>query len=137
MVWSMASRVFGILAVIAGIEGLALLGYGAFEIVEAIRFGASGPAAVSSPAAIMLQIVIFLLFGAGLVLVTRGWLRRSRWVRGPFLLTQFIALVIGVPLVQAAGSVERVVGILIVLLAVTGIVLTFTRPVIAVFARRD
>lgn len=137
MVWSMASRVFGILAVIAGIEGLALLGYGAFEIVEAIRFGASGPAAVSSPAAIMLQIVIFLLFGAGLVLVARGWLRRSRWVRGPFLLTQFIALVIGVPLVQAAGSVERVVGILIVLLAVAGIVLTFTRPVIAVFARRD
>ena len=133
----MASRVFGILADIAGIEGLALLGYGAFEIVEAIRFGASGPAAVSSPAAIMLQIVIFLLFGAGLVLVARGWLRRSRWVRGPFLLTQFIALVIGVPLVQAAGSVERVVGILIVLLAVAGIVLTFTRPVIAVFARRD
>lgn len=137
MVWSMANRVFVILCGIAGIEGLALLAYGAFEIVEAIRFGATGPAAVSSPAAIMLQIVIFLLFGAGLVLVARGWLQRARWVRGPFLLAQFIALVIGVPLAQANGSVERAVGIVIAVLAVAGIVLTFTRPVIAVFARRD
>ena len=133
----MANRVFVILAGIAGIEGLALLAYGAFEIVEAIRFGATGPAAVSSPAAIALQIVIFLLFGAGLVLVARGWLQRARWVRGPFLLAQFIALVVGVPLAQASGSVERAVGIVIAVLAVAGIVLTFTKPVIAVFARRD
>ena len=133
----MASRVFVILAAIAGVEGLALLTYGAFEIVEAVRLGATGPAEVSSPAAITLQIVIFLLFGAGLVLVARGWLRRSRWVRGPFLLAQFIALVVGGPLAQASGSVERAVGIVILVLAVAGIVLTFTKPVIAVFARRD
>lgn len=137
MVFVMATRVFVILAAIAGVEGLALLGYGLFEIVEAARFGATGPAAVSSPAAITLQIVIFLLFGAALVLVARGWLRRSRWVRGPFLLAQFIALVVGVPLVQATGSVERVVGVLMVLFAVAGIVLTFTKPVIAVFSQRD
>ena len=133
----MASRVFVILAAIAGVEGLALLAYGAFEIVEAVRLGATGPAEVSSPAAITLQIVIFLLFGAGLVLVARGWLRRSRWVRGPFLLAQFIAPVVGGPLAQASGSVERAVGIVILVLAVAGIVLTFTKPVIAVFARRD
>ena len=137
MVWPMGVRAFAILAAIAGIEGVALLGYGAFEIVEAIRFGATGPAAVSSPGAIALQIAIFLLFGVALVLVARGWLRRSRWVRGPFLLAQFIALVVGVPLVQAAGSVERIVGIAMAVLAVAGIVLTFTKPVIAVFARRD
>lgn len=137
MVFVVASRIFVILAAIAGVEGLALLGYGVFEIVEAARVGATGPAAVSSPAAIALQILIFLLFGAGMVLVARGWLRRSRWVRGPFLVAQFIALVVGVPLAQATGSVERAVGVVVVILGAAGIVLTFTKPVIAVFARRD
>ena len=43
----------------------------------------------------------------------------------------------GVPLVQAAGPVERLAGILVVILAVAGLVLTFTKPVTSVFAQRD
>ena len=84
-----------------------------------------------------MQILIFAAFGIGLLLVSRGWLRRSRWVRGPFVLAQIIGLVVGVPLVQAAGSVERLAGILVVMLAVAGLVLTFTKPVTSVFAQRD
>ena len=137
MVWPVTSRVFAALAGIAGIEGLALAGYAAFELVEAVRVGVTGPAAVSNPAAITLQIVIFAVFGIGLLLIARGWLRRSRWVRGPFVLAQIIALVVGVPLVQAAGPVERAAGIVIVVLAVAGIVLTFTRPVMSVFTERQ
>ena len=133
----MTSRVFAALAGIAGIEGLALAGYAVFELIEAIRLGATGPAEVSNPAAITLQIVIFAVFGAGLLMIARGWLRRSRWVRGPFVLAQIIALVVGVPLLQAAGAVEKLAGIAIVALAVAGIVLTFTKPVMAVFTERQ
>ncbi len=131
------TRVFTILAAIAGIEAVALLAYGAYDIVQALRLGATGPADVSNPAAITVQILIFAAFGIGLLLVSRGWLRRSRWVRGPFVLAQIIGLVVGVPLVQAAGSVERLAGILVVMLAVAGLVLTFTKPVTSVFAQRD
>ena len=133
----MTPRVFVVLAAIAGIEGLALAGYAVFELIEAVRLGATGPAEVSNPAAITLQIVIFAVFGAGLLMVARGWLRRSRWVRGPFVLAQIIALVVGVPLLQAAGAVEKLAGIAIVALAVAGIVLTFTKPVMAVFTERQ
>lgn len=133
----MLTRVFGFLTAIAAIEGCALLAYGIFDSIQAIRIGATGPAEVSNPAAITLQIVIFAVFGIGLLLIARGWLKRSRWVRGPFVLAQVIALVVGVPLVQASGSIERGVGIVVVLLAVSGLILTFTRPVMDVFASRD
>lgn len=132
----MSSRAFAVLAGIAAIEGVALAGYALFELVEAVRLGVTGPAEVSNPAAITLQIAIFGVFGVGLLLIARGWLRRSRWVRGPFVLAQIIALVVGVPLVQANGAVERVAGVAIVFLAIAGIVLTFTKPVMAVFTER-
>jgi len=137
MVFAMSSRIFVALAAIAAIEGVTLVGYGLFEVIEAARYGATGPAAVSNPAAITIQIAIFLLFGAALVLVSRGWVRRARWVRGPFIVAQLFGLVVGVPLIQASGSVERFAGIAIALIAVAGVILTFTRPVMAVFSRRD
>lgn len=133
----MLTRVFAYLAAVAAVEGVALLVYGIYDVVQAIRIGATGPAEVSNPAAITLQILIFAVFGVGLLLIARGWVRRSRWVRGPFLLAQIIALVIGVPLVQSAGAVEKVAGIVIVVLAVAGLVLTFTKPVMAVFSARE
>jgi len=122
-------RPFIALGVISGIEGIGLLGYALFDAVEGIRVGATGPAAVSSVPALILQIAILGAFGAGLVLVGTGWLRTRRWARAPFVLAQLIALVIGAPLVTATGEVERVAGILIITLAAIGIVLVFTPAV--------
>ena len=123
------SRPFFALGVIAGLEGLGLLVYAMFDAVEGIRIGATGPAEVSSVPALILQIAILGAFGAGLVLVGTGWMRVRRWARAPFLLAQLIALVIGAPLVSAAGGVERIAGIVIILLAATGVVLVFTPAV--------
>lgn len=122
-------RPFIVLAVIAGIEGTALLAYAVFEAIEGIRIGATGPAEVSSIPALLLQIVILALFGAGLVFVGSGWVKVRRWARAPFLLAQFIALVVGFPLASAVGEAERVAGIALVILAIIGIVLVFTPAV--------
>ena len=123
------SRPFFALGVIAGLEGLGLLVYAMFDAVEGIRIGATGPAEVSSVPALILQIAILGAFGAGLVLVGTGWMRVRRWARAPFLLAQLIALVIGAPLVSAVGGVERIAGIIIILLAATGVVLVFAPAV--------
>lgn len=117
------------LAAIALLEGLALVAYAIFDAVEAVRVGATGPADVSNGPAIALQIIIFLVFGAGLLWVARGWWGSRRWARAPFLLTQLIALVVGVPLAQAQGGTERVVGIALSLVALVGIALVFTPAV--------
>ena len=117
------------LGVIAGIEGIGLLGYAVFDVIGGIRIGATGPAAVSNVPALILQIAILGAFGAGLVLVGTGWLRARRWARAPFVLAQLFALVIGAPLVTATGGVERIAGVSIILLASTGVVLVFTPAV--------
>jgi fatty acid desaturase len=122
-------RPFIFLGVIAGIEGIGLLAYAVYDAAEGIRIGATGPAEVSSVPALILQIAILGAFGAGLVLVGTGWMRERRWARAPFLLAQLIALVIGGPLVSAVGGVERIAGIIIILLAATGVVLVFTPAV--------
>ena len=121
--------IFVVLAAIAAIEGLALAGYAAFDAVEAVRVGATGPADVSNGPALVGQIVILAVFGAGLVFIGLGWWRTRRWPRAPFLLAQLIALVIGVPLASAAGGVVRVVGIAMVVAALAGIVLVFSPTV--------
>ncbi len=122
-------RPFIFLGVIAVIEGIGLLAYAVYDAAEGIRIGATGPAEVSSVPALILQIAILGAFGAGLVLVGTGWMRERRWARAPFLLAQLIALVIGGPLVSAVGGVERIAGIIIILLAATGVVLVFTPAV--------
>ncbi len=129
-----APRVFLILGAIAGLEGLALLGYAVFDTIQALRIGATGPADVSNPSAIAIQIVIFAVFGIGLLLVARGWMTGHRWPRAPFLLAQLIAVVVGYPLISAQGGVDRVVGFVTVGIAVAGIILIFTPTVIREFA---
>ena len=113
------------LAVIALVEGLALVAYGVYALVEGLRLGATGPDQVSNVPAIALEVLLFALFGVGLVWLARGWWGARRWARAPFVLAQIIALLLGVPLAQADGT-ERVVGVAMSLVAVLGIVLVFT-----------
>ena len=114
-----------ILALISVLQGVALLGYAIFDIIEAITVGITGPAPVSNSTALTLQILLFVIFGAGLIAVAWGWWQVRRWARAPFVLAQLIALVVGVPLAQAAEATARVPGILLSMVAVIGLVLVF------------
>lgn len=122
-------RVLVALALIALIQGLALIGYAVFDVVEAVRVGITGPEEVSNPPALLLLIAITAAFGVGLVLVARGWWQERRWARSPFILAQIIIGLIGYELSQSAGSVERTVGYVCVLVAILGLVLSFTPAV--------
>lgn len=119
----MTSLVIG--AVVAGIEGVALLIYALYITVQVARLGITGPAEVSSPVAVTLEITIFAVFGIGMVLAAVGLWRARRWARSLLVVGQFLALVVGVPLVTAEGGVERSAGIALVALAVAGLVAAF------------
>lgn len=118
-------RVF-ILAAIAALQGITLLGYALFDIFAAITIGTIGPEEVSNTPALILQIVIFAFLGVGMVLVAYGWARRRRWARAPFIVAQFLAIIVGWPLAQAVGLTERSVGVLLVVFAVVGLFFAFT-----------
>jgi hypothetical protein len=120
---------FAALATIAVLQGLALLAYGVFDLVETVRVGVSGPADVSNVPAVVLQILLFVVFGGAMIWIGWGWWTARRWARSPFLLAQLIAAFVGVELAQSEGSVERYSGIGLCLVAVLGIVLVFTPQV--------
>ncbi len=126
---SVPDRVFVVPAMIAFGQAAALVGYAVFDVVEAVRVGITGPADVSNLPALLLLITITFVFGLGLAWVGVGWWRARRWARAPFVFAQIIAGLIGVELAQSAGSVERTVGIAVVLLAVLGLVVAFSPPV--------
>ena len=112
-------------AVVAAIEGIALLAYAMYILEQVARLGITGPAAVSSPISVSLEIIIFGVLGLSLALAARGLWRGRRWARSMLLVGQFLALVVGVPLSGAAGGIERVVGFALIVLAVGGIAAAF------------
>lgn len=112
-------------AAVAAIEGLALLAYAVYIAVQVVRLGITGPAEVSSPVAVALEIAIFGVLGVAMVLAARGLWRARRWGRSLLVVGQFLALVVGVPLVTAEGGVERGAGIALVALAVAALVAGF------------
>lgn len=112
-------------AVIALVEGAALVTYGIYVIVQVARLGITGPAPVSNVQSVALEIVIFLVFGIALLLAAWGLWRTRRWSRSLAVLGQLIGLVVGVPLVSATGSVERMAGILVVAMSIGALVCLF------------
>jgi hypothetical protein len=114
------------LAVVAGLEGLALLVYAVVDIVVVIGEGLTGPEEVSNPVAFGMQVVIFVALGAGLLVLARGWWNCRRWVRGPFILAQLLGLVVGVPLLQ---SDLPLVGAVIVGITLVSLVVSLLPPV--------
>jgi len=118
-------RILVVLALIAGLQGAALIAYALFDIVEALRVGITGPEEVSNPMALLLLIALTAAFGAGMVVVAVGWWRGRRWARSPFIMAQIIVALLGYELAQAVGSVERTVGIVAMVMAGLGLVLSF------------
>lgn len=100
-----------VLTGIAILEGLALAGYGVVDAILAITQGVSGPAAVASPLGVLVQVVVLVALGLGMVAIGRAWHRRRRWARAPFVLAQLILGFILVSLAQASGATVRAIGI--------------------------
>ncbi|MDP1879076.1 MAG: hypothetical protein Q8M17_16125 [Actinomycetota bacterium] len=126
---TMPNRPIAALAAIAAVEGAACIGYGVYEAAEAVRFGATGPESVSNVPAIVLQVVLFLGFGAAMLVIARGWWRLAAWARSPFVLAQLIVGLIGYELAQSASASIHWAGIAMALVAVLGLVLVFTPAV--------
>jgi hypothetical protein len=117
------------LAGISLLEGVALVAYALFDVVEAVRVGVTGPEEVSNTPALILLVAITAALGLAMGWVATGWWRARRWARAPFILAQIIGALIGYELAQSAGEVERVVGIVLALIAVLGLVLSFAPAV--------
>lgn len=118
-----------VLAIIAAAQGIALIGYAVFDIVQGVTVGLTGPSEVSNLPGLVLQIAIFAALGIGLLLVARGWWGAKYGARAPFIVAQILALVVGVPLLSAPDPGTRQVGIALVVAGVAGIVLALLPPV--------
>jgi hypothetical protein len=118
-----------VLAAIAASQGVGLIGYAIYDIVEGLTVGLTGPAEVSNLPALVLQIAIFAALGIGLLLVARGWWGAKYGARAPFVVAQLLALVVGVPLLTAPDSWTRQVAVGLLVAAAVGLLLAFTPPV--------
>jgi hypothetical protein len=125
-----------ILGSISGIQGVFYAVYAILIVVGVARFGVSGPREVANASGVTLEVVIFLFFGLGMLLVAGGWFTSRRWARAPFLLAQLLALVVSVPLIGATDPFQKWVAILVTLAAVIGIFLAFT-PSVTRYLLRD
>jgi hypothetical protein len=110
-----------VLAAIAAIQGLVLVGYAVYDVIQGLRFGLTGPEEVSNLPALVLQIVIFAVLGVGMLAIARGWWLSKYGARAPFILAQLLGLVVGFPLAQAPDSGTRAIGTALVVIAVVGI----------------
>lgn len=116
-----ARSLLAILTAIAGLQGVTLIGYAVYDIVQGLRLGLTGPEEVSNLPGLILQIAIFAVLGAASIAIAVGWWRAKYAARAPFIVAQLLALVVGFPLAQGAATVQRLVGVALVVAAVTGI----------------
>ena len=126
-----------VLAALALLEGLVLLGYALYDVIEAFRTGITGPAEVSNPAALLGLIAITAIFGAGLVWLARGWWNGRSWARSPFVFAQLIIGFIGYELSQSTDGGPRTIGQVALVVAVVAIVMSFLPSVRRVLAADD
>ncbi len=108
--------------VIAVLEALALTAY-------AVGIGVSAVQNPGSVAAAPVEIVLYLIFAAGLVAIARGlWGRRSV-ARTPFAVAQMFGLVIGWTLTQGDGDLVHRLGYAVLAVSVVGIALVMSPAV--------
>lgn len=124
-----ARPLLAVLTVIAGVQGIALIGYAVYDIVQGLRLGLTGPEEVSNLPGLILQIVIFAVLGVASIAIALGWWRAKYAARAPFIVAQLLALVVGFPLAQGSGSLQFAVGVALVVVAIIGITVALLPPV--------
>lgn len=117
-------RPYLVLTLLSGVEGLALLVTGVVAVVNSAS-GSSYGAKGDDSSAIVLEVIIFLAFGLGLLVVAKGWYSLQRWARSPFVLAQLLGLAIGI-------WSDTQIGVRLVFLipAVLGLIVTFSPQVL-------
>lgn len=123
----MVSNVYGIwprlaTTAVAATQGTALLGYALGILIIGLTAGLEGPAEVSSPAGAIVEVMAFALFGAALVAIAFGRWKGSSWSGPPFVLSQLLALAVGLPLATATDTVGKTIGLAVTVSAIVGIV---------------
>lgn len=102
-------------------EGAALIINGLLVGFVVLRDGITGPSAVASPVGVAVEVVLYLLFGAVLLVIARGVLRGSGAVLTPFVLAQLLGLTVALPLARSTGMAS-VIGWIATVLCLAGIV---------------
>lgn len=128
-----APRPFVLLGALAALEGLALLVYAAIVTVNAVSgstFGVIG----NSTSAMVIEISIFAVLGLGLLKIAHGWIRMSRWARGPFIMAQLIGLLAGISFVFSGASEQVLPGLMLAVPAVLGLILSFNPLVLQTYS---
>ncbi len=107
-------------AAVALVEGLLMVGNGIAVAVLVGRDGITGPEAVASPAGVVIEVALYLLFGIALLWMARGFVRGSVAVLTPFMLAQVLGLTVSVPLAMGGGAVG-LAGALVVAACLSGL----------------
>ena len=128
-------RPYLLLALIAALEGIALLVNGAIAVYSALTDGSYGTQGEDS-SAILIEIVIFVVFGIGLLIVAKGWFTMKRWARSPFILAQLIGLFGGGSMVFDSSASSKIPGLLLAVPALIGLVLTFSPAMVRATAEQ-
>jgi hypothetical protein len=117
-------RPYLVLTLLSGLEGLALLVTGVVAVVNSVTGSSYGVKGEDS-SAIVLEVIIFLALGLGLLVVAKGWYSLQRWARSPFVLAQLLGLAIGI-------WSDTQIGVRLVFLmpAVLGLIVTFSPQVL-------
>ncbi|MFA7324230.1 MAG: hypothetical protein WC005_07725 [Candidatus Nanopelagicales bacterium] len=126
-------RAFLVLTLIAGLEGLGLLVNGALVAISVLTGGTYG-ATGDSTTATVIEILIFVVLGLGLLKVAAGWHAMRRWARGPFVLAQLIGVFAGLSIVFSGASEAIVPGLVLALPSLVGLVVTFSPGVVRTFS---
>ena len=108
------------------IEGLFYLVYACLVVIGISREGLTGPSQVSNVSGVTLEVLIFAMFGAAMLLVSFGWFGRRRWARAPFALAQVLVLVVSVPLIGASEVWQQAIALGVSLVALIGGFMAFT-----------
>ncbi|MDP2012703.1 MAG: hypothetical protein Q8L05_00595 [Actinomycetota bacterium] len=128
-----APRPFLLLGALAALEGLALLAYAVIVAINAVS-GSSYGVIGNSTSAMIIEISIFTVLGLGLLKVAHGWIRMSRWARGPFIMAQLIGLMAGISFIFSGASEQVVPGLVLAIPSVLGLVLSFSPVVLQTYS---
>jgi hypothetical protein len=109
------------LATIAGLQGIAVIGYAVANVVWLMSAWGHSEINVVT---LVVQVLVIMAFGVGLVLVAKGFLGAARWARAPFIVSQILAGVVAVPFALTPGGAQ-IWSILIIASALIGLVLVF------------
>lgn len=120
-----AARGLRVAGPMVALQGLAGVVYGVYLGIAGVRFGATGPEPVSNVPGLIVEVVLYLGFGAAIVLVGYGVWREASWSRSPAVLAQLLIAVVAVPLAQSSDVTPRTVGIALTATCVTVLVGVF------------